>query len=454
MLPHFPSLKEVNLLLLLHMECESVDVLVIGGGAAGLAAAQSLVQAGFQVSILEGRDRIGGRIHTLHTESFPVPVELGAEFLHGKPAEVWDIVRHKMFPVAEVQGDNVCSKGRLGLCNDFWDQWERVSAQMRLESGRDESFLSFVERVASGEEKKHAIEYVEGFNAAKASEISLRSLIQDRDASNKIDGMRAFHVIHGYDQVIRTLGAGLTTHLWTVVKEIHWNAGKVVVHALDGASGCMLGFEANAALITLPLGVLQSVGERASIRFTPDIPSKAEAGHLLRMGNVVKAILCFKEPFWMDRGFEKMSFLHAEGEPFPVFWTTAPLITPVLTAWAGGPPADELAGLSQQHILNSALKSLAVCFGTSVEKLRTHLVRSFIADWHSDPFSLGAYSYAPAGHVDARKALAAPVDDTLFFAGEATHTEGYSGTVHGAIATGRRAATQIQSARKPSRRVA
>ena len=161
------------------------------------------------------------------------------------------------------------------------------------------------------------------------------------------------------------------------------------------------------------------------------------------MGNVVKAILCFDEPFWMDHDMEKLSFLHLRNQPFPVFWSTMPLITPVLTGWAGGPAADALAGASQPQILNSALQSLAASFGISTPKLRARLKKSFVVDWKSDPFALGAYSYTPAGNLDARQVLAQPIEDTLFFAGEATHTGGFSGTVHGAIATGRRAADEV-----------
>jgi monoamine oxidase len=151
---------------------------------------------------------------------------------------------------------------------------------------------------------------------------------------------------------------------------------------------------------------------------------------------------------------EKLSFLHTPNRPFRVFWTTAPLITPVLTGWAGGPAADALAGSSQDRILDAAIKSLAAAVNRSTEDVRSKLKHSSIADWRSDPFAVGAYSYAPSGHLDARAALARPVEDTLFFAGEATNTEGFSGTVHGAITTGRRAACEALTAIRNSRRAA
>src|SRR5438128_2041929 len=103
------------------------SVLVIGAGVAGLAAAGRLANAGFHVTILEARDRIGGRIHTLRDPRLPIPVELGAEFVHGKPKEIWDIVRRENLVVGSLEGDDWCSENhKLKKCNDFWPRWEKV----------------------------------------------------------------------------------------------------------------------------------------------------------------------------------------------------------------------------------------------------------------------------------------------------------------------------------------
>src|SRR4051794_6048709 len=153
---------------------KSLDVVIVGAGAAGLAAAATLNKAGLRTVILEARDRIGGRIHTQRPSSVPVPIELGAEFIHGRPSELWHLVRRESLPLAEVEGDNFCfERGKLKKCNDFWEQWERVSQSMRARSGRDESFLSFLDRLKTrqslpAEIYRHAVEFVEGFNAANA----------------------------------------------------------------------------------------------------------------------------------------------------------------------------------------------------------------------------------------------------------------------------------------------
>lgn len=441
------------------MHRETVDVVIIGGGASGLAAASMLHRSGFEVVVLEGRDRIGGRVHTLRKKSIAAPVELGAEFVHGKPPEIWDIVRERMLKAPELTGNNFCYAGRLRECNDFWSDWERVSKEMKLESGQDESFLTFIDRLVARQPelekaRRRSLEYVEGFNAAPPGDISLASLIQDREASEEIDGSRPFQMADGYDQIIEALAEDLVIRKRRIVKHIRWKSGSVTAEALDQGSGSIEEFEANAAVVTLPLGVLQSSDELASVQFTPDIRVKLDAANALKMGGVVKVILAFRQRFWSDRGFGDFAFLHAQDQSVPVFWTTAGRKTAILTGWAGGSLAEALENLPQREILNSVLTSLAKAFSTSISHLRCILTDSFVVPWRRDPFSKGAYSYTPVGQLEARKVLAAPLEDTLFFAGEATNTEGFSGTVHGAVSTGRRTAEEIRSVLKPKRRIA
>src|ERR1051326_285286 len=134
------------------MLAKSSDVLIIGAGAAGLAAAAELTREGIRTVVVEARDRLGGRIHTLHLPPFPVPVEMGAQFVHGRPPEIWDIIRREMFPVSELDGDNFClERNALNKCNDFWSHWERVSKAMNLERGTDEPFVCFLNRLAARE---------------------------------------------------------------------------------------------------------------------------------------------------------------------------------------------------------------------------------------------------------------------------------------------------------------
>src|SRR5215831_17501898 len=108
------------------------SVLIIGAGLAGLSAAHRLANAGWHVTILEARDRVGGRVHTVRDARIPIPIELGAEFLHGKPSEIWKIIQDQNLWVGSLEGDTWCSQNQaLKKCNDFWPRWERVAAQLK-----------------------------------------------------------------------------------------------------------------------------------------------------------------------------------------------------------------------------------------------------------------------------------------------------------------------------------
>src|SRR5262245_4144608 len=264
------------------MVTRSTDVLIVGAGVAGLAAADTLASAHIDSLILEARERIGGRIHTLRTSGSFVPIELGAEFVHGKPPDVWGIIRDRALPVAELTGDDACfENNQLHRCNDFWTDWEKVANEMEVNSGRDESFSNFSNRLVRNRPElskpvQRAVDYVEGFNAARASEISTQSLIQDRHAAQKIDGSRPFRIISGYDQILDAFGHHVV-HFKTAVKEIHWEPQFVRLHAIDTISTTTRVYEAKSVIVTFPLGVLQSTGCLSSVAFVPHPAMKKQA---------------------------------------------------------------------------------------------------------------------------------------------------------------------------------
>ncbi|HMB94805.1 MAG TPA: FAD-dependent oxidoreductase, partial [Tepidisphaeraceae bacterium] len=170
------------------------------------------------------------------------------------------------------------------------------------------------------------------------------------------------------------------------------------------------------------------------------IPSMRNAVSKLKMGGVVKVLLRFAEPFWEKAVDENVNFMHAFGEAIPTWWTSLAIRAPVLTGWAGGPAAQRLSQQSPEEILEQSLKILAKITRSSRCK---SLLRAWkVCDWQNDPFSRGAYSYGGVGGADAAAQLAKPIEQTIFFAGEATHP-GMSGTVAGAIASGHRAAAEI-----------
>jgi monoamine oxidase len=174
----------------------------------------------------------------------------------------------------------------------------------------------------------------------------------------------------------------------------------------------------------------------------------------LEMGKVIRVVLRFRERFWEGikgstasrKNLANMAFLFSQSEWFPTWWTTMPEKSPVITGWAPFRAAERLSGQSEAFIIEHGLRSLSELLGPSVQELQNLLERGYVHDWQSDPFSLGAYSYGKTGSDGAQRMLAAPLENTVFFAGEATDTAGNNGTVHAAIATGYRAAREILQA--------
>lgn len=415
-----------------------MDALIIGGGIAGLTAARHLTEAGLRVTLLEARDRLGGRIYTRSTAGFPV--ELGAEFVHGRPVEILALAAEGAVPIVPVQGSfRRKINGDWAEAGHLMEEVDQLFAKLPA-AEPDESFQYYLDR--SGEDEgvtQQALRYVEGFHAADPSLISARSLRRDSEAEEAIKGDHQYRIASGYENLVRAVADRIDLDRCDIVTnaavhEIIWRQGQVIARASS------IEYQAPRAIVTLPLGVLKS----NSVVFSPALREKQDAMGFLEMGPVIRVSLCFQEKFWeRDPGMAELSFLFTDDPQFPTWWTSNPLPYPILTAWAAGPYAGAHAGRSKDEIVGNAVRSLARIMRIAEPELRRQLTRSFMHDWQADPFSCGAYSYAAVGGMDAAKALATPVANTLYFAGEATNSDGYNGTVHGAIATGLRAAKEL-----------
>jgi monoamine oxidase len=439
-----------------------LDVIVIGAGVAGLAAACELASRGLNVAILEARERIGGRVFTQRSQRLDAPIELGAEFIHGCPPEILGPLKQAKIAITEVDGDNWCVFDRgLAEC-DFFSQGEEILEKMD-DSRPDESFLDFLNRkfgqtndAATEAAKRRALGYVSGFNAADPALVSVHWLVKGMRAEEKVEGDRAFRAANGYEDLLRIFQQridklGVTVHTGTVVSGIKWRHGHVSVSAAGG-SGAQT-FEAMRALVTVPLAVLQAgAGETGAIQFDPALPrEKLDALDKLEMGKVIRIVLEFRERFWekisppgkKKRTLDRMSFLFSEDPWFPTWWTAMPEKRPIITGWAPFRSAERLSGQKCDFVVQKALETLSQLLGVSSREVEDQFEHAYFHDWQSDPYSRGAYSYAKVGGDGAAEALAAPVKSTIFFAGEATDTLGYTGTVHGAIGSGRRAAKEM-----------
>lgn len=424
------------------MDTNEAAILIIGAGVAGLAAARELSRANFKVTVLEARDRIGGRIFTHHD------VELGAEFIHGRPPETLEIVERKKIELAEVPNRHwYFLEGKLATANEFWSKLEHVMREMKNVE-RDESFSEFLKRYDLGEAEAMAKLFVEGFHASRAERVSVIGLNKANEAAEEIDDEKQFRIPGGYNQITQSLcddaiAHGAQFHLNTIVEEVRWQPKQVEIIARGKT------YKSKCCLITLPLGVLQA----GSVRFDPELTEKQAAATKLAMGQVEKILMRFREPFWEKlqlptlnggaRGLNDLSFIHAPAEQVPTWWTSLPQHSSILVGWAGGSRAEELLSEGEHSVTKHALKSLITVFAVEQEQIEDQLEELYYHDWYGDPYSRGAYSYVPVGGLEAQDQLAKPVSNTLFFAGEATNTEGHQGTVHGAIATGLRAAKEI-----------
>lgn len=415
------------------------DVLVIGGGAAGIAAARELSNAGLNVTVIEARDRLGGRISTDHTQGFPV--ELGAEFIHGRSTDTHGPVERAHLEIAQVTGAMRSRK------NGEWKQPGNVMGEMNHlfenmpASPPDQTFQQYIERSTySSETKQLALRFVEGFHAADPERVSVHWLVRTTKAEEEIDGERSFRVRHGYDGLIHAIANDIKHDYCKIclnspVREIRWHRGEVVAVTQEDE------FPATRAIVTLPLGVFMA----KSVRFIPELPAeKAQAMSGLETGPVIRVVLCFAERFWEKLPeMRNLSFLFTDDPQFPTWWTSHPLPYPILTGWAAARYARALAGLSRDQLVRAAVESLRRILHLNQAELNAQLRHGFVHDWQADPYACGAYSYVVKDGLGAPLALAEPLEDTLFFAGEATNKEGHNGTVHGAIGSGKRAAEEV-----------
>jgi monoamine oxidase len=440
------------------------DVIVIGAGAAGLVAAAELAEIGLSVIVLEARDRIGGRIFTLNDLEQPFPIELGAEFIHGRPPEIMDALRQSKIPISEVDGDNWCAENAgLSSC-DFFSEVDEILQRMN-DDGPDESFASFLKRCcpdASADAKKHALSYVAGFNAADPAQVSVHWLVRQMKAEEKIEGNRAFRARGGYQPLLdllqqRVAKACVGVRINTVVQRVSWRSGNVSVDAVCDKQAIRL--HASRLLVTVPLGVLQArPGEPGAIEFSPALPQeKLDSIAGMEMGKVLRVVLHFRERFWdrihasggENKTLDHMSFLFSQDNWFPTWWTAMPDRFPIITGWAPWQCAERLESESVP-VVARALQSLGGLLGVGTTEMERLLEIAYFHDWQADPYSRGAYSYVKTGSADAPEVLSRPVKDTLFFAGEATDVSGNNGTVHAAIASARRAVVQITKTSRAS----
>jgi monoamine oxidase len=446
------------------------DIIIVGAGMAGLTAARALANSGQRVGIIEARHRVGGRICTAHVDDgagrLDTPVELGAEFVHGLPPETWSLIREAGLATYEIDGVELCSSGGALQIHQHSDGGISVLEHMlareaTLAPDCDLTFAAYLAGVAIDQAARtRAVEYVEGFNAADSAVISVKALAMQQRAEDAIDSDRLFKLVHGYIGLPRFLakqieGAGGRILLDSVAQRISWQRGAVRVSGVH-QRGDGFALAAKRALVCVPLGVLQA----NAIEFAPHPGTILVQVRRLAMGPVMRMTLLFRSRFWaasdlpkrsveVRAGLDRLSFLFTHGALPSTWWTPMPDTAAMITAWVGGPKVALIesapgTAAKAEALLKRCLATLGNALGVSTADLQRLLLSSHCHDWQADPYAHGAYSYVPAGAIDASAKLTEPVEDTLYFAGEHTDISGHWGTVHAAVRSGLRAAAQLQ----------
>ncbi|PUZ30132.1 Monoamine oxidase [Chitinophaga costaii] len=416
------------------------DVLIIGAGATGLATAYELVKAGKKVTVLEARPRIGGRIHTVKTDNGHM--ELGAEFIHGDLPITLGLLQEAGLRYTQSGGKLFTVKnGQLTAGGDFIVEWDLLEEKMQALTG-DMTLDAFLQTYFPGDAyaqlRFSVYRYASGYDTADPSTASTFAL---RDEWMK-ESEHQYRITTGYGPLLDYLAekikaAGSEILLNCPVQTLQWKAGQAQALCHNDQS-----YTAPKAVVTLPLAMLQQNNPDETFHFSPALPEKTAAAQQMGMGAIVKIVLQFKEAFWQNTPYRSMGFILSD-EAFPTWWTQYPEEWPVLTGWLGGLPAKAYRDAQGEHLLQLAMQSLSNIFTLPLDTLYDWLEDAQVMNWTAMPYTQGSYAYATIHTHTALPILMEPVQQTLYFAGEALYEGPAMGTVEAAFSSGIRAAKQL-----------
>jgi monoamine oxidase len=419
------------------------DIIIVGAGVCGLMAARQLSSKGKSVLVLEADNRIGGRIYTVNDPAFPVPIELGAEFVHGKLPLTTSLLAEAGIPFEE---DNVSmikiAGGKWYRSDDVAEGWDEMLDKM--ESVKiDMSLRSFLDLYYKHERfeglRKEVVRFAEGFDLADVNLVSIQYLVKEW----KHETGKQYRIPGGYKKLVDYLAEeckanGCKIVTGAKVDTIDWKKNKVCVTSKSGRI-----YEASKAIVTVPIGVIQSVNtHRQSIEFNPSIAVLLKNAAYVGFGSVIKYFGLFDNFF---SSVLNQSAMLISDQKIPTWWVRFYGKQVLLTGWMGGPSATRNARKSQPEYRAQMLESLAGMFNVSKVDLERKLKASKAVSWAEHPHSHGAYSYEMVGSKEVKKILRQPIAGTIYFAGEGLHDGAAPGTVEAALCSGKEVAQKLIS---------
>jgi monoamine oxidase len=401
----------------------SVDIAIIGAGAAGLGAAHALKDSGLSVILLEARDRIGGRAHTIE----PAPgiiFDLGCGWLHSADKNAFvDVARRLNFEIDKTRPpwrEQTFDKGFplaerqefIAALDAFYDRAEQAA-----ENGCDDTAGHYLEPGNRWNPMIHAIStYV---NGCELDQVSIRDMAAYEDTGIN------WRVRRGYGALMTAWGAPCRLALNTEVTLIDHSGPRLRIETSRGT------LTADKVIITVPTNLIAD----EAIRFHPALPDKIEAARGLPLGVDDKVMLALDQPESLPKdGNLRGATMRTAMASFHL----RPFGQPCIEGFFGGRFARELEYAGDGAFGAESIEQIVKLLGSDFRRRLKPLAES---RWARDPFARGAYSHALPGHAADRAILAAPVDGRLFFAGEATSPNFFS-TAHGAKDSGERAARE------------
>ena len=413
------------------------DVIIIGAGATGLLAMRDLAKAGYHVCMLEAAGTAGGRIATIY-EGFENYVEAGAEFIHGKLSLTFQLLKEAGLSYETVEGKMIGVRQGQWQSEEHYDHWDELMQHLR-KLKTDITILQFLEENFFGPDYIHLRQAVqrfsEGFDLADISKASILSIKKEWEDIDKTQ----YRIKGGYIQLIDHLfnscrQPNTEFYFNACVNKIDHEEGSVTVHTSDNQK-----FQANKLVITVSTGVLQS----GTIQFKPALTDHAVAIQGLGFGTVIKFLLEFKTSFWEE--FDDEAGFLLTDEEIPTWWTQLPADSNLLTGWLGGPNATKKIFEPDSSLLQTALLSLSSIFRIPPAMLQEELTNYKIINWLNKPHIKGGYSYNTLHSEKAKEILSSPINNTIYFAGEAISKSESQGTVESALQSGHDTAKMLIS---------